>query len=169
MHSEGHFGAALIIVTPLSYLMILLGNWVLLFFILTTAIFGAMLPDMDMKEPWRHYLSHRKETHTIYFAILASIIFGIYFALPEYYLGIYKIDSTVLIFIIGFISGFLVIMSHLLTDMMTPSGVKLLRPYGKKRSFNLFLAKSKKWNLIFLFTGLILLLSQLYLLVKVVF
>lgn len=169
MHSEGHFGAAMLAVLPLTVPLVFLEMWILILFIYSGVIFGAMLPDIDMKEPWRYFLSHRKETHTIYFAILISFIYSIIFVIPEHYIQLFTINSIIIIGIIGFLTGFIIIMSHILTDMLTPAGVKLFRPFGKKRSFNLFLAKNKKWNLIFLFAGIISLIAQIVLAYHIIF
>ena len=99
-------------------------------------VLGSLFPDIDHRNS---YLSkkvkpisfltskifrHREFTHSIVGSILISILF--YFILGKMNINPITIDSFMKAFVIG-------VISHILLDMMTVSGVVLLYPIYKKR------------------------------------
>jgi inner membrane protein len=142
MHSIGHFGLALGV---MSIMMIPFGfgdNNLFFLIILLTAMLSA-LPDVDIK--WG--IAHRKFTHNILFAILTGILFGLMFGY----------SSGLLYGLVGFIGGFMGIMLHLLGDVMTHMAFKPFYPFSDKEyAWHWFLAKSEMANNGFFVLGVVL-------------
>ena len=102
---------------------------------------GALIPDIDHKnstisnkvKPIGNIISkifkHRGFTHSILGSIIIIILFGWLFSLT----GINKVFNIILIK-----SIYIGIISHILLDMLTPSGVSLLYPYNKRYSIASF-------------------------------
>jgi len=82
----------------------------------------SVLADADMYLP---NVEHRTYTHTIYFAILLSI--------PLLFIDFYNNENILNVDL--FLLGFLSYCGHLIGDMMTKSGVRLLYPFKKNRFF----------------------------------
>jgi len=132
MHSKGHFGFTLLILSIFALPFGLGPDNVVIIVIFLSAILSS-LPDIDLK----FGIPHRTVTHSILFAIIIGIIFGIF-------LGY---SSGIFYGIIGFVAGFLGIMSHLLGDLMTYQSFKPLWPFKQKEiSYGLFAAKSVAAN-----------------------
>ena len=132
MHSKGHFGLTLFV---LSIFAIPFGfgpeNLVIVVIFLSAIL--SSLPDIDLK----FGIPHRTITHSILFAIIIGILFGI----------LLGYSSGLIYGFIGFIAGFLGIMTHLLGDLMTYQEFKPLWPIKQtKLSYGFFEAKSKAAN-----------------------
>lgn len=96
---------------------------------------GALIPDIDHKnstisnkvKPIGNIISkifkHRGFTHSILGSIVMTILFGWLFSL----VGMNKAFNIILIK-----SIYIGIISHILLDMLTPSGVDLLYPYNRR-------------------------------------
>ena len=82
----------------------------------------SVLPDIDM---YMHNIEHRTYTHTIYFAILLSI--------PLLFIDFYNNENILNIDL--FLVGFLSYLTHVMGDMMTKTGVRLLYPFRKNKFF----------------------------------
>ena len=132
MHSKGHFGLALGVMSLLMIPFGLGANNLVFLTVLLSAMLSA-LPDLDIK--WG--IPHRKITHNILFALIIGFIFGVMFG---YASGIWY-------FFVGFIGGFMGIMIHLLGDVMTYMKFKPFYPFSHKEyAWGLFPAKSKRSN-----------------------
>ena len=141
MHSKGHFGLALGVMSLLMIPFGLGANNLVFLTVLLSAMLSA-LPDLDIK--WG--LPHRRITHNILFALIIGILFGVMFG---YASGIWY-------FFVGFIGGFMGIMLHLLGDVMTYMKFKPFYPFSyKEYAWGLFPAKSRTANDGFFAVGII--------------
>lgn len=132
MHSKGHFGLALGVMS-LMMLPFGLGTNNLVFLTILLSAMLSALPDIDIQ--WQ--IPHRKITHNILFALIIGIIFGAIFG---YASGFWYV-------LVGFIGGFMGIMLHLLGDVMTHMKFKPFYPFSHKEyAWGWFLAKSKTAN-----------------------
>jgi len=136
MYAKGHIGLTLLI---LSLLMLPFGNNqnAILIIILASGI--SPLPDIGLE--WRRRglpVHHRGITHSILFAILIGFLIG-----GLFYYG----HETFLWLGIGFLGGFLGIVSHLIGDSFTFHSFKPLWPFSDiEITFGLCKASDKKVN-----------------------
>lgn len=139
--------------------------------IIGTAVFGSLLPDIDhtnstigkqhkiLSKCTNVLFGHRGITH-------APLVYFLSFGLIFYFLN--TIDTLLKPFIIAGIFGlFLGIMSHLLLDMITKSGIPILYPFSKEK-VNIARFSSSKHNLIvslllLAITGIVVLVKMRYL------
>ena len=141
MHSKGHFGLTLLIMSLLSIPFGTGENYEMFAIILFTSGLSS-LPDLDLK----FGIPHRKYTHNILFALLMGILFGILFGYA----------SGLIYGVIGFIAGFSGVMLHLLGDVMTYMTFKPFYPFSQKEiAYGFFPAKSKTANDGFFTLGII--------------
>lgn len=141
MHSKGHFGLALgvmsIMVMPFGF-----GNDYLIYLIILLSAGLSSLPDIDLKLE----IAHRKFTHNILFALFIGLLLGIMFG---YASGLWY-------GLVGFVGGFMGVMLHLLGDVMTHMEFKPLYPLSNRKvAWHWFLAKSKPANDGFFIFGII--------------
>ncbi|RZN60719.1 metal-dependent hydrolase [Methanonatronarchaeum sp. AMET6-2] len=161
LHQEGHIGLCLLFYTPIVYTGQHIGvPWILLILSTATAISIANIPDIDLKTT---FLSHRGFTHTILFALITGTTTGFL------YLGIaslfnpFPLEIRIAVLLLGFLTGFLAITSHIAGDMLTPMGVKPYWPLkNKKISLSLFKARNRLANTIFLALGIIIYTSSIW-------
>lgn len=121
MYSKGHAGLTLLIT---SLLMIPFGinETALIIIVFSTGL--SSLPDIDMSlRKYSKLLHHRGPTHSILFALIAGISFG---------LLLYYGYGTLYGFGIGFITAFWGVISHLIGDMFTYHAFKPLWPFSNK-------------------------------------
>ena len=121
----------------------------------------AMLPDVDHRLP---LISHRGVTHTLVFAALVGGVFAVVGALAGGALGPVVGDppvgtdgvlAGVGLAGFGFVLGALTVCTHLLGDVLTPSGVALLWPLSNRRyTLGVTPAKSRLANYGLLAAGL---------------
>jgi len=104
MHSKGHFGLALFVMS-LILLPFGFGNDYLILVIVVLSAGLSSFPDIDLNLG----IAHRKYTHNILFAFIMGVFFGIIFG---YASGIWY-------GLVGFFGGFMGVMLHLLGDVMT--------------------------------------------------
>ncbi|WGI18126.1 metal-dependent hydrolase [Methanonatronarchaeum sp. AMET-Sl] len=162
MYQEGHIGIALLFYGPVAYIYLELGTpWLVLFFTTLTAITLANLPDIDLKT---RFLSHRGSTHTILFAL----IIGLFTAFT--FLGVISLfkplptEIRIGAWILGFLTGFTPILSHIFGDMLTPMGVKPFWPISdKKITTKMFKARNRIANTSFLIIGVFIFTSIIWL------
>jgi len=136
MYAKGHIGLTLLLV---SLLMLPFGeNEYALYIIFLSAGLSA-LPDLDME--WQKHVSfihHRGITHSILFAVIAGFAFGLLF---------YYTHQTLLWAGVGFTSGFLGVVCHLIGDIFTYHAFKPLWPLSEKEiSFGLCRAGNRSVN-----------------------
>lgn len=135
MKQEGHIGLSLLTISPIVLLLVLTENITLsLLFIFTVAILST-LPDIDIVIQGSIInkilgIKHRGITHTVLFSlIIGSITTVIY----------YSFNTTFLFAYIGFFAGFIGIISHILGDITTSTGVNIAPRYNNSNySFDWF-------------------------------
>ena len=124
MYRNGHVGASLVVYTPFGFLVTALAS----IEVAAAGAFGvaslAMVPDLDTRVP---FVEHRGITHTVWFALLVGVAFGIVGAAVGFRGGV---PEAILFGGAGFLFGAVTIGSHLLADALTPMGV---RPYAPVR------------------------------------
>lgn len=125
MKQEGHIGVSLLVASPFVFALVVTGNIGLsILFVLTVSIISN-LPDIDI---WVSRsivnkvldIQHRGVTHTILFATIIGFITGLVY----YTIGIHSFSY--INFLVGFISGYMSIVSHILADLFNPTGVKFM-------------------------------------------
>jgi len=145
MYSEGHAGLTLALS---SLLMIPFGDRyeTTLFIIVATLL--ASLPDIDLSLQRKGYpIHHRGATHSIF----AAVICGVISAVVLYYL--YR---TWVYFLIGFGSGFIGIVSHLLGDILTYMAFNPLWPFRDYEiSLGIVAASNQQANNIMMIIGVL--------------
>ena len=127
MHKEGHWGAALVCYAPVG--------WAVLGSRPGLAVAGgvgvlalARLPDVDLRLP---FVSHRGPTHTLLFAALVGGALAGTAALLAPRLPA-ALAAPWLVPFAAFVGGFGV-GTHLLADVLTPTGVPLFWPLSNRR------------------------------------
>ena len=137
MYTKGHIGVSLLVYSLiLSYL---LTNGFIGFAFLGLLFVGAFstLPDQDQNVS---FMSHRGRSHSIgsafVFAIIVMLILILLFSFTAMFLvplgSIIGAPPMAVFGFFGFLA-FLTIVSHLLADLLTPSGIRLLRPFSDKK------------------------------------
>lgn len=138
MYRDGHYGLALLVYAPLSFLLISNGHlghavfWGGIFLGLST------LPDIDHRIPG---ISHRGITHSVWFAAFVGIV--------VYYLVLtagavapqYEVLATAEIS--GAVAAAAVVL-HILGDSLTPMGIRPFVPVVDS-SFSFGLFRSANW------------------------
>ncbi|MDB2224072.1 metal-dependent hydrolase [Halorubrum ezzemoulense] len=135
MYRKGHVGASLVVYAPFGFLVTALLS-------IEAGLVGAagvastaMVPDLDMRVP---VVRHRGITHTVWFALLVGVVLGgVGLAV-----GLQRGLAEALLFgAAAFLFGAVTIVSHILADALTPTGI---RPYAPVRdteySLDLFTA-----------------------------
>lgn len=140
MHSRGHFGLTLFVMS-LIFLPFGLGNDELILLIIVLSAGLSSIPDLDLQ----YGIPHRTYTHNILFALIMGIVFGVLFG---YSSGFWY--GTV-----GFFGGFMGVMLHLLGDVMTYMGFKPFWPISQKEvALKKFRANNKTANEGFFYVGI---------------
>ena len=140
MYARGHAGLTLLI---FSLLMLPFGvnDGAIIVIILATGL--SSIPDIDL----RFEIKHRGFTHNILFALIVGVGFGTIF-----YIG----SGEPLFSLLGFLSGFGGVGSHLMGDVITQMKFKPLWPFSKKEiALKFCYAGDKKVNNGFMTAGLI--------------
>lgn len=128
MYALGHYGAALLVYAPVGFLLMQLDP--------VLALAGgagvlalATLPDSDHQLP---FVKHRGITHTLPFILAVSGVLGaLGWQLGQ---GSYQpLGGSPRAAAFGFGVGLIGLGSHLLADMLTPSGVAVLWPLSRER------------------------------------
>jgi len=126
MYRLGHYGAALVVYSPL-------GLGLLLADLRTLAVLGgalslalASLPDIDQRLP---FVDHRGATHTLAFAAAVGAVLATGGFLAGRSGGV---GTAVRLAAVGFAVGFTATCSHLLADVITPMGITPLWPLSKR-------------------------------------
>ncbi|MDH5815311.1 MAG: metal-dependent hydrolase [Candidatus Nezhaarchaeota archaeon] len=139
MNKEGHVGLTLA-VASLIIQVINVGFYEGVLLILLSSSL-SVLPDIDL----RLEIKHRKYTHNIVIAVLASLLIG----LLMNYVG--------LSFWVGFVAGLLGFICHIAGDILTYSSFPPLWPIVKGGvSLKLFKSNDKLMNSLFMFIGALL-------------
>lgn len=127
MYAIGHYGAALLLYAPVSFLLLRVDP--------TLALVGGAgvlllctLPDCDLRLP---LVSHRGITHTLLFVLAVAGLLGV----AGWHLGqgSYRpLGGPARSAAFAFGVGLLSLGSHVLADMLTPMGVAVLWPLSSR-------------------------------------
>ena len=154
MYRKGHYGIALLVFAPIGLGLVAVGAPTLALLTAGAMLGLVMLPDVDHRLP---LVEHRGATHSLLFAGLVGGVFaGVgYLAgdtvLLSELLTVEEpssgIDPSVQFAAVGFAIGSLTVITHLIGDALTPSGVSFLWPLsGKRYSLGVARADSTLWN-----------------------
>lgn len=137
VYRPGHLGVSLLAFAPIGYLLVALGSPLASVMTGGAMLWLAMLPDVDHRLP---VIRHRGPTHSLLFAALVGGAFAAVGLLLAA-LGGASVIAELLglgafpgigLAAFGFAVGFLSVAAHLLGDLLTPAGVNLFWPVGKK-------------------------------------
>lgn len=145
MYPAGHLGISLLLYAPIALFLGL--NGFIIFAALGFLMVGAFatLPDKDMNAP---ILSHRGISHTVASAILFGVVVGF---VAIFFVPIFSLIGIPAAPVVGFtfFMGAFVVLTHLLGDSITPSGVKPFAPFSSwKISFDYVRAENRVANLV---------------------
>lgn len=138
MYRDGHYGLALLVYAPLSFL--LLSNGHLGYAVVWGSIFIGLstFPDIDHRVPG---ISHRGITHSVWFAAFVGIVVYYVVLTAGTIAPNYEILSTPEI--TGAIAAAAIVL-HIIGDSLTPMGIRPFAPVVDLRfSFGLF--RSANW------------------------
>lgn len=163
MDRPGHTGITLALYAPIAFLLFSLNHPLLTVLGILGMMTGTNIPDIDTLLP---VLTHRRETHTFAFAIViflltgASMI-GFALALPPVTTFVPNYLEVTLFFSLMTLLG---VCSHLIGDLITPHGIRPLRPISD-RKFTLDLVRSGNTtaNGALFFLGTVLLMAGVWL------
>lgn len=160
MYKDGHWGIGFILFSPIAFALVYVDKLWLFWFSLSAYFFLITHPDIDMKLQRYTYslqsvpliglvtpkIQHRKQTHTVWYAIFWAILFGVTGALLSGVVEPVSQNPTVQMLAIGLFGGFIGffgIIAHLLGDVLTPSGIQPFAPISnKKYTLSLVYAKN---------------------------
>ena len=120
VHQEGHFGLNMLLYAPIAYMLASQGEMLLLGYTMVGVIAMAPFPDIDMKIEG---IRHRGPTHSVWFAALMGAIYAAVLVIA----GTGGL-SVVQLAAVGFASGFVGVIGHMLGDIITPMGVAPFEP-----------------------------------------
>lgn len=151
MYKSGHFGISLLCYAPILYLLIEINLLLAGFIGLFTVIVFCSTPDLDLKIP---KVKHRGYSHTVLGAAFMSPFLGFFIAAVYHYgtvmFEFFNIDliySTGQIALVATVFAFFTLLTHYIGDIFTPTGLKPLAPFNKKRyTLDLFYAKNPLAN-----------------------
>ncbi|MFB6083694.1 MAG: metal-dependent hydrolase [Halorientalis sp.] len=136
MYRAGHLGVSLLVALPVAVALVLAGRPDLAVLGELCVLSVASLPDVDHELP---LVSHRGVTHTVWFALLVGLGFG----LVGWVLGGRPATPAPLALALAGVSfGTLGVCAHLLGDVLTPAGITPLWPLSD-RTVTLDLVRAK--------------------------
>jgi inner membrane protein len=122
VYRNGHVGASLAVYAPLGFLVTAFTSIELGAVGAVGVASLAMVPDLDTRIP---VVKHRGITHTVWFALLVGVAFGV----VGLAVGLQDGVAEALLFGgAGFLFGTVTIVSHLLADALTPMGIRPFAP-----------------------------------------
>ncbi|MBD3206616.1 hypothetical protein GF319_09785 [Candidatus Bathyarchaeota archaeon] len=136
LYKEGHVGLTFLIMSIIMLPFPYSTNNLIM--IVLASAFSA-LPDIDLEWQRKGYpVHHRGITHSILFAIIIGVIFGYVFWLA---------NKTFLWAGMGFVSGFMAVVSHMVGDTFTYMKFKPFYPFNMKEiSYGFCRANNKAAN-----------------------
>ena len=136
MYRYGHYGAALLVYSPLAALTIVLGFDELALLGGLAAVGLSMAPDVDIRLPG---VRHRGPTHTVAFAVLigagVAALVGVLATGETPLASMLPVETTAgvaLTVVFAFLVGTLSVLSHILADALTPMGVTPFWPASSR-------------------------------------
>lgn len=174
MYKEGHWGVSLLMYSPVVVLLMLIdplinfSTVILAVYGLGIVSFTASFPDVDMKLKNFTPIKHRGITHTVWFALfMGSVAAAVTYGLYYYFLmmgaeQISLIPPPIVAVTFSFFMATYGTISHLMGDVITPTGLRPFRPvkntrYVKVLEFNGEKSKAanEHWNTKFYIFGTI--------------
>lgn len=138
MYRDGHYGLALLVYAPLSFLLLTNGHLDYAVFWGGVLLCLSMLPDIDHRIPG---ISHRGITHTVWFAAFVGIVVYYLVLLAGAVAPGYDMLSTAEA--TGAFAAAAIVL-HIVGDSLTPMGIRPFAPLVDfKVSFGLF--RSSNW------------------------
>ena len=134
MYRKGLYGVSLVVFAPLAFVLVTLGRADLAVVTGGTMLWLTMLPDVDHRLPG---VPHRGPTHSLVFAALVGAVFGgVGVALTTVATGSTPSFATVAsgasLAAVGFATGVLTVVAHLVGDALTPAGVNFFWPFSDR-------------------------------------
>lgn len=161
MHKEGHIGLGFLVYAPFAFAAAYYELYAACLLGVVGMQYWSHFPDIDLHVS---FLTHRGITHTFATAIAAGVVTagtGVALlatdVLPATLFTAETVDISAVEIVggLGFLVGFLGVVSHILGDLFTPMGVKPARPLSDAEfSLNLFRAANKTANRAFSKVGL---------------
>ena len=160
MHRRGHYGLALLVFSPLAFLLNVIHASEAALMGILIVVGVAPIPDIDLHIP---FISHRGITHTVWFVIAASTIATAvtWAAAIQGTQAVHGTLSTASApnFVLPALGvGFLValgLITHLIGDMMTPMGIKPFIPVNDtKYAWKLTMSGDSTTNNVLFVAGL---------------
>jgi len=138
VYSNGHYGASLLCYAPVGFALLSAGFEAIAVVGGAISLSLARLPDIDMRLP---FVTHRGITHTLWFVLLVAALCGSAGWLLAQPLGLGLPVRTAVF--AGGIAG-LSVTSHLLADVITPSGITPLWPLSG-RHYTSNIVRADNW------------------------
>jgi len=145
MLREGHIGLTLTIIAPAAAIMGSILPLYTIVLLISGALTGSNLPDLDATSK---LVKHRGFTHTVWFAMITSVIgaaalFVIIQYIPiESVIEFNQADRILAAGIFGVSIG-IGVLTHLLGDMITPRGIKPFHPLTPRNVGNIKISEKK--------------------------
>lgn len=167
MYRTGHYGAALITLAPVMFVLLLFNLYAEALLSIPIVMWLTRVPDWDM---WLPGVKHRGFTHTFLFAGIVGLIVGGIISGGLYWLSTstsiidmsLSIWKLLYLFGFGFGIGVLAIVAHIAADSITPMGVRPLQPFNDRLySFDITPAKDPVANTVLAFVGGVLLVAAM--------
>lgn len=156
MYSSGHVGVSAILYAPILFALLIIDPFLAVSGLLIV-LFLSSTPDIDvifhfktskiyklpLIGPKMPTIKHRGITHSVWFMLLFGVILSVlsFIIYPQIQ------DLTTVSFpvfaVSWFMFGFIGIFGHVIGDMITPSGINLLYPYGGPAKSITFHSKNK--------------------------
>lgn len=164
MYKTGHYGAGLLFLAPVVFLLVYFQHYLLAALAAIVILSLTRLPDIDL---YLKGVKHRGMTHTLVFAAGMGVITGIalaaaLYAIPDEVLNVVpvifevstSVRTLVYAFGFGFILGSIAIIAHLVADLVTPTGLQPLMPFNDERyRYELTRASDPYGNIAFFLIG----------------
>ncbi|WP_369685641.1 metal-dependent hydrolase [Salinibaculum rarum] len=153
MYWKGHYGITLLLATPISAALIVTGHPSIAYLVTGLMLSTSVLPDVDRKLP---LVTHRGPTHTVWFGAGIGVLGAGFFgnSLPPSTLP-FGLSHTMFVTIIflGMTAG---ILSHLLGDIITHSGIQPFAPLSTTTyTLHLTTAANSTLNAVLFTSGLL--------------
>lgn len=179
MYRSGHLGIGFILSIPLVLYFTIIEFYSIIPIIVIVFSFMSVHPDIDiyLQEKTKGKIQHRGKTHSLMYGLLWSlVILGIllisyYFLLPKVDYNIALPENEIFnIVLLSFYLGLGGIFSHLVGDILTPSGVSFMWPVNNKTySLGVFYARNVFANFGFLIIGMALLIFSSYMMGVIIY
>ncbi|GGJ03858.1 hypothetical protein GCM10008995_12110 [Halobellus salinus] len=138
MYRKGHYGVALLVFAPVAFALLVVDRADLAAVTGGAMLWLAMLPDLDHRVPG---IPHRGPTHSLLFAAVVGGAFAAAGVALETVAGGPVSTAGVSLPVLGFATGAVTVLAHLLGDALTPAGVNFLWPVSP-RTYTLGLCRA---------------------------